>query len=430
MKNKHLFIIPILTLICGSSAMSQDIHPSLKKTASKIDTAGDYISMTKLDGDVAAITQYLEIILKTARSNGESIPENINAKDLFSILGLDTLKAIGSSAKELDNAWINHSYIENGGSTKGLFSLIGESNQDFVVPTICPAGTDLALQVQIDLRELAPMLMKVAKLSGKEQMTADMERIIPEINMTPTQLIAKLKMTVSLAIDINTDENAQTNPLAIIAGSNAIMRIDGVNWLWDKLGDQIIAQSSIPLEKSELDGMITYTIPAEMRKDMLGYSPQLIIDKANGHIWISSKPEFYAICKSGNNSLAKSTEFKAAMEHLPSKGNSMMYLSKGMLFTAQSQYESAAKVNMFGNDFAKGKEIIDRLMEDITESDKGWAMALSKDPDGILLASRGPVGLQHLNFATKIISLLTYMNIQKEEEKVMRNKLGPLDNLE
>ncbi|MFT6794043.1 MAG: hypothetical protein ACJAR1_002044 [Rubritalea sp.] len=414
MNNKHLFIIPILTLICCSSAIAQDIHPSLKKTASKIDTAGDYISMTKLDGDMAAITQYLEIIFKTAKKNGESIPENLNAKDLLSILGLNSLKAAGSSSKELDNAWINHSYLDNGGSNKGLFSLLGEANQDFVTPTICPAGTDLALQMQMDLRELTPMLMELAKLSGKGEMTANMEKNIPELNMTPSTLLAKLNVTVSLALDINTDENAQTNPLALISGANAIARIDGLNWLWDKIGEQIIAQSGIPFEKSELGGVNTYTFPAEMRKNMLGYSPQLIIDKANGHIWISSKSEFYAKCKSGENSLANSAAFKAAMEHLPSKGNSMMYLSKEMLHTAKSQYDSAAKVGLFGKDFAKGKEILDRLMVDITESNKGWAIVLGKDDDGVILASRGPVGIQHLKYLAPAVPMLLFNSSSAE----------------
>lgn len=433
MKKKHLFLIPMLALGCNSSAVAQDLHPAFKKTASKINTAGEYVSMTKLDGDIGAITQYLEIILKTARKNGEAIPPNLNAKELLGILGLNTLKTSGSSAKELDNAWINHSYLENGGSDKGLFSLIGKANQDFIAPSICPAGTDLALQMQMDLRELAPMLMKLAELSGEKKMTANMEKNIPQLNMTPTALLAKLNITVSLAIDINTDENAQTNPLALISGANAIVRIDGLNWLWNKLGDQIIAQSGVPLEKSEVDGLITYTVPAEMRKDMMGYSPQLIIDNANGHIWISSKPEFFAKCKAGKDSLANSAEFKAAMEHLPTKGNSMMYLSKAMLVTAKSQYDSAAKTNMFGKDFEKGKELIDRLMVDITESDKGWAITLSKDDDGILLASRGPVGIHHTGYMAPIIPLLGIagqkmnMDVQqmpREIERPRRNRVG------
>jgi hypothetical protein len=96
------------------------------------------------------------------------------------------------------------------------------------------------------------------------------------------------------------------------------------------------------------------------------------------------------------------------MEHLPSKGNSMMYLSKGMLSTAKSQYESAVKTNMCGDDFEKGKEIMDRLMVDITESDKGWAMILAKDDDGVLLASRGPIGLQHLKYLTPVVPMLLF----------------------
>lgn len=431
MKKKNLFLIPILALGCHNSAIAQNFHPSLQKTASKLNTAGDYISMTKLDGDMGAITQYLEIILQTARKNGEPIPENFTAKELFRILGVNTLKAAGSSAKELDNAWINHSYLENGGNNTGIFSLLGEADQAPVVPNICPAGTDLALQLQLDLRQLAPMLIEIAKLSGEDKMVTNMEKNIPELNMTPTQLLAKLNATISIALDVNTDEAAQTNPIAIATGANAVIRIDGLNWIWDKLGDQIIAQSGAPMEKAEADGIITYTIPAEMRGQLMGYSPQLVIDNKAGHIWISSSPEFLTKCKSGQNTLADSAEFKAAMEHLPSNANSMMYLSKDFLKTAKSQYDNAAKTNMFGKDFAKGKEIADRLMEDITESDKGWAMALTKDADGILIASRGPVGLQHLNYLTSATPLMTFLGSyrmmeQKQEAQFMEKEAQEL----
>ncbi len=417
MRKKHLFLVPLLALGCNSSAIAQDIHPALKTTASKINTNADHISMTKVDGDIGAITQYLELILQTARKNGESIPKNITAKELLRITGLNTLKSMGSSAKEMDNAWINHSYLENGGSDVGLFSLIGEANQTYVVPTMCPAGTDLALQLQVDLRQLAPMLMQLAKISGENGgMTLNMDKNIPELNMTPTELLAKLNVRVNIALDVNTDENARTNPLAIVSGANAVIRIDGLNWFWEKLGDTIIADSGVPFEKTEKDGLVTYTVPAEMRKDMMGYSPQLTIDNANKHIWITSSPEFFAKCKSGENSLADSAAFKATMEQLPTKGSSLMYLSKEMLVTTKSQYDSAAETGMFGEDFAKAKELMDRLMVDITESDKGWAMSLGKDDHGVLLASRGPVGLQHLNYLSQLAPLLGYMSYMDENK--------------
>jgi len=414
MKKKYL-LISLISLGYYNAAIAQDIHPSLKKTASKINTTGEHVSMTKLDGDIGAITQYIDVIIKAAKKDGISLSEKFNAKQLLSILGLNSLKATGSSAKELDNAWINHSYLENGGNNKGIFSLIGKNNQDYIAPNISPAGTDLALQLQLDLRQLAPMITQIAAINGKDKMlSSEMDKTIPELGITPNQLLAKLNVTISLALDLNTDKNARTNPLTIIAGGNAIARIDGLNWLWNKLEDQIIAQSQIPLEKTEAHGITTYSVPAEMKEQLMGYSPQLIIDNTKNQIWISTNPHFLAKCQSGENSLADSAKFKAAMEHLPTKANSMMYLSKGLLQTAQAQYENAAENNMFGPDFAKAKEIADRLMEDITESDKGWAMALNKDNDGILLASRGPAGLQHLNYLTSMAPFFGYIGFVKE----------------
>jgi len=416
MKTKHILLMPILALSLNSSSIAQQIHPAFEKTASKINTAGEHVTMTKMDGDIGALTQYLDLILKTAKNSGEKVPEMLKAKDLISMLGIDSIKAVGASAQELDNAWVNHCYLENGGSSKGIFSLFGKTNQEFIAPNICPAGTDLALQVQLDLREVSAMVTEFAKLAGEEKILKDMEKNIPDLEMTPNELLSKLNVTVSIGLDINTDENAQTNPMALISGANMIARIDGLNWLWDKLGDQILAESKVPMDKSEKNGLIIYTIPDQMRKDLLGYSPQLIIDNANQHIWISSKPEFFEKCKAGENKLVDSPEFKDAFEKLPGKGNSMMYVSKGFLRTAKSQYDSAAKTGMFGKDFQAAKELVDYLMVDMTESDKGWAMVLSKDEDGLMFASRGPIGIHHLSYLSPAILMgANYMTIESIE---------------
>lgn len=417
MEKKNIILSSIIALGFHGSAIAQEVHPALQKTATKIDTSAEYISMVKLNGDITVLTEYLELIIDTARKNGESIPAGINAKELFRILGLDSLKAAGSSAKKMDNAWINHSYLENGGNSKGIFSILGGMNQDYTVTQMCPAGTDLALQFQLDLRQLAPMLIELANISGKENMSERMDKNIPELNMSPAQLLSKLNVTVNMALDINTAENVRNNPMAPLIDSGVILRIDGLNWLWDMVGNQIIEGIDTSFEKTEVEGNTVFTMSAEMKKGMMGYSPQLIIDDAKDHIWISSKPEFFAKCNSGENNLGSSPEFKATMGQLPNSGNSLMYLSKGMLLTLQSQYNFASENGMFGEEFKKGKQIVDRLMVDITESDKGWAVALSKDNDGVHLASRGPFGLQHINYLSKLSPLINYTGYLNDTQK-------------
>lgn len=407
MKTKNLALAALAATTSFSQiATAQNHHPALKNLVSKINTNGEHMSITKLDGDIGAIKQYIDVILKTVRKNGDAIPKNLNAKDLFNITGLDTLKSSGSSAKELENAWINHTYIENGGSSTGIFSFIGKTNQEHIAASFLPADTDLALQLQLDLRKLVPMLVKVLKLTDQEDQANDLTEEVPGIDINTMELFEKLNITVNLGVDVSTDEAVRDNPLTVLNGANAIIRIDGLTWLWDKVEANVLPQANLPLNRSEdaTTGIITYSTPDEVKAKFMGYSPQIIVDKKNDHIWITTTPEFYSKCQSTENKLIDSPAFKAAMEHLPSKANSMMFASKELLLTAQAQYEFAAKNNMLGKDLEKGKEVIDRLMEDLTESDKGWAIVLNKDEMGIMLASRGPAGVHHLDYLSKIMT--------------------------
>ncbi len=416
MKNKYLLATLIASSLCFNNiSIAQEIHPALKTVASNILTNAEHINIINLDGDIGAIKQYLDIILKTAKDNGESIPEDFDMQEFFKIVGIDTIKAVGKSAKEIDNAWINHSYLEYSGNKSSLFSFLGEVNQPHVAANIFPAEVDLALQLQLDLKELAPMVIKIAELAGNNSAKNDLERIIPELNISSTELLSKLDFTVNLAIDVNTDEEARSNPLNIISNANSIVRIDGLTWLWDVAEDQLLHQSKTPLKRSEdkATGIVTYSAPDDMQAQLMGYKPQLIIDKANDHIWITTNESFYKKCKFSENKLANSPAFKAAMETLPQNANSMMYVSKELLLTANEQYEFAANNNMFGDDFSKGKKIVDRILEDLVESDKGWAIVLNKDENGIMLASRGPVGVHHLSYLQAAAPLIFYGRMSK-----------------
>jgi len=406
MKLKYTILSSFAALCLSNTSVAQNSHPSFNNLLTKINPAAEHISMTKINGDIEAIKQYLDIILKTARHNGESIPESMNAKDLFRIIGLNTLKTMGSSAEETDNAWVNHSYLENGGNHTGIFSLFGKANQEPVAANFLPADTDIALQIQLNMQQLVPMLVDLGKLTGKDSVEAKMNTVSPEIGMSPADIISKVNATVSIGLDINTDESARKHPLSVLTNANAIIRIDGLTWLWDKVGDQIIQNSKAPMEQSvdPETGIIRYTVSKDLQAKMMGYLPQIIIDKKNDQIWITTNSSFHERCLQKDHKLIDSPEYKAATEKLPNKANSMFYVSKNTLVTAQAQYEFAADNNMFGKDFQKGKDIVDRIMEDVTESNKGWALVLTKDDTGVLVSSRGPVGVQHLRYITGIVS--------------------------
>ncbi len=429
MKKRHLFLLPALTCALQTSALAQT-HPDLAGVAAKIDTKAEYIKLNKVSGDMGAITQYLELILDTARKSGEKIPPNLKAKEMMEILGINTLKAYGDSSAKVDNAWLNLSYMDNGGNKKGIFSLFGDKGQAAVVPTISPSGTDLAFQLQLDFRQVEEMATAMAKAVGEgDKIDENMKKPIPELGMTASEVLSKMNVRVNFMMDLDAADSIPT-PFGKVGRPYMAARVDGIAWLWDKIGKKALLESEAPVDISEKDGMIILKPNLEARSEMtegngkqvsevLNLSPIAIIDIKNNHVWIGSNEAFLTKCMSGENTLADSAEYKAAMEGLPATANTMAYVSKELLTQMAEKYGKLAETGMLGEEFGMAKPLVDRLMVDITESDKGWAMAVSVDDNGIITASRGPLATKHLEYLSGLAPAIVAL-AQQEQEKKMR----------
>lgn len=443
MKKRNLFLLPALTCAFQTSALAQT-HPDLAGVAAKIDTQAEYIKLNKVSGDMAAITQYLELILDTARKSGEDIPANLKAKDVMSILGIDTLRAYGDSSAKVDNAWLNLSYMDNGGNKKGVFSLFGEKDQAYVVPSIAPAGSDLVLQLQLDLRQVEEMVTAMAKAVGEgDKIDENMNKLIPELGMTAAQMLKKMNVRVNFMMDLDAADGIPT-PFGDVGRPYMAARVDGIAWLWDKVGQKALEESGAPIDVSEKDGLIILKPNLEARTEMtegqakqiaevMNLSPIAIIDTKNNHVWIGTNEAFLTKCMSGESTLADSAEFKSAMEGLPGKANTMAYVSKELLAQISEKYQKLADTGMLPEEFNMAKPLADRLMEDITESDKGWAMTVTVDDNGILTASRGPLATKHLEYLGGMLPAMSGMftGFQKNQAReMMRNAPGGHDHAE
>ncbi len=426
MKKKYLFLLPALSCALQTSSLAQT-HPDVAGVASKIDTKAEYIKLNKISGDLAAITQYLELLLDVARKSGEEVPANLEAKDMMEILGVNTLKAYGDSCAKVDNAWLNLSYMDNGGNSKGVFSLFGEKDQAYVVPSISPAGTDLAFQLQLDLRQVEEMATAMAKALGEgDKIDQNMKKPIPELGMTASEILAQMNVRVNFMMDLDAADTIPT-PFGQVGRPYMAARIDGVAWLWDKLGKKALEESGAPIDVSEKDGMIILKPNLEARTEMteggsrqvsqiMNLSPIVIVDIKNNYIWTGTNEAYLSKCMSGENTLADTAEFKASMEGLPGKANTLAYVSKELLSQISEKYGNLVDTGMLDEEFDKAKPLIDRLMEDITESDKGWAMTITVDDNGILTASRGPLATKHLEYFAGIVPALTAMYTSLEQK--------------
>ncbi|SHJ14527.1 hypothetical protein SAMN02745181_1296 [Rubritalea squalenifaciens DSM 18772] len=387
MKKRHLIAFPAAALIAGSTLNAQSVNPDLNQAASKVDLSGSYVELNRVDGDIQLLTEYLQLIVEVARKNGEDIPENFDIAKLMTATGLDSLKATAMSNTKQGDIWLNQAYLQTDGS--GIFSIVGETNKQYTAPTMCPAGTDLALQLTLDLRKAPEIARKVAESVGKKDtLESQITMELPDLGLSIEDSLKKSHTVLNLAIDLDPTktialgENKMPRP-------NLVARADGLVWLWDKFGDELIQSQGMPLKKTEKDGVITYAVPEDMAPALQGYAPLLVVDKNKDQIWVASSADFLAKSQTSGQQLADDPAFKAAWAGMPATGNSMAYISKELVNQLETLYKTAEKEGLLNDeDFQKAKPLIDRLIQDLTKPKTGYVFAFGNDGSGIHLANK------------------------------------------
>ncbi|MEZ7956636.1 MAG: hypothetical protein QMB90_05365 [Rubritalea sp.] len=430
MKKRYLTILPAMLAMAPLQLGAQiQLEPSLAKISQKVDADGDFLQLNKFDGDIATLIEYGELALDIAKIEVSEIPANLQVAKIFKVLGLDAMKASALSSKKVDGSWNNKSYLYTGGSDKGILSMYGETDAAYVVTNFAPETTDIAVQLRMDLRQATQIITEIAAAVGQnEMMEKEMTKKQDELGgMTPFDLISKLDLCINVAIDM---DRAKRMPLPDEVGTapttELVARIDGAAWAWDLFGDKLIMGTGIPWTKTEDAGVITYTLPAEMRDSFQGYTPTIRIDKAKNFIWMASKESVLATAlNASSKKLKDGVDFKATMASLPSNGNSLLYISKDVLNELVFQYDEAGKKGLLDDkDFKMVKPLMDKLITDLTTPKSGIAAVLAKDNEGIFSALRAPFPVK--NYLNQLSPLFS----QAAMFGAMNRRVMPIPNIQ
>ncbi|MEO1857595.1 MAG: hypothetical protein ABGY95_09580 [Rubritalea sp.] len=199
-------------------------------------------------------------------------------KDVIALSGLGDIKSLAKSSTFKKDIWLNQAYIETGGSNKGFFFLLGGKVSKFKAPTMSPKGTDLAFQLTLDLSKSPELIRSLAATMGEsEQADSELKKDIEPLGITIEDALKKSNATLTPAIDF--DQNSKLDLGEISMGRPAIVgRIDGLNWIWDKLGDKIIESNGLPMTRTEDAGVVTYKLLTTFKDMIQGYLPFIVVD--------------------------------------------------------------------------------------------------------------------------------------------------------
>lgn len=392
MKKKYLFMLPAISLAASTSSWGQATADL--PAASKINLEAEF---TEAKPAKELFDQLADLLTETAKNEGQ----DVDGKAILNALGLGEITSYAMSSEKVGTEWKNLMFLHNGGSDKGIFSLLGKKDADFSAPNMCPTGSDLVLQLDLDLRTVEDLIRNVMKAGNapeedQKEFEEEMLAKVPELDISQSELLGKLNVTLNLAIDLDDKVKMALPMVGELDKPRIVIRLDGLAWLWDKMGDDAIAETGMPFQKKEEEGITTYSLPPEMAAQFMGYSPVLAVDTNTNQVWISSSPEFLQRSMSGKDTLASSIAYKGTMEGLPAKGNMMSYMSKDFADLMIRLAGIAEASGAFEGFPEEQKAAVETALESLKGINQGYVSTITRAQDGIHLSERSPQNFEEM----------------------------------
>ncbi len=389
MKKKYLFMLPAISLVASTSSLAQAVADV--PAVAHINQKAEFVEAKPTD---KLLKDIADLISDKAKASGQDVDGN----KILNTLGLDLIKSYAMSSEKDGSEWKNLIFLHNGGSEKGIFSVLGKNNAEFSAPNMCPGTSDLVIQLDLDLRKAEDLMRKIMQVANApkddiDEFDNNMKNKVPVIDMTTSALMSKLNFRLNLAIDLDDKEKMMLPLVGAIEKPRIVIRIDNIAWIWDKVGPTLIKNTGLPFQKKEVDGIITFSLPEEMAAALQGYTPVIKIDKKSNHIWIASSPAFLKRSTQPNESLANSLAFKGTVKGLKTKGNSMTYMSKDLadiIIRLSDKAKADGMLDMLG----ENKNDITTALNNLKKINQGAISILSKTKDGILISGRSTEDLK------------------------------------
>lgn len=382
MKMKHLWMVPAITFAANTSAFSQDAAVADVPAAAKVNKSAEDFEAAKAD---VMLKDLADMMTKAAKEEGQ----DIDANAMLKILGLAAIDSYAYSSDKQGEEYLNLIYVHDNGANEGIFKLLGGQSAKYTVPSMTPAGTDLAMQMQLNLATLEQMikgLMTAGSASDEDmaEFEESMKEEVPEMNMNVSALLKKININVNFALDLDPEEqlNLPFPGIGAIDKPRLVARVDNASFAWPAL-DKMLKNPDIALVRTEKDGIIVFKPAPEMQAMMMGYAPLFVMDTKKDQLWFATSQDFLGLCKSGENTLADDENFQATMKGFPKKGNAIFYMSKDLAKFVIEMVENQIEA---GN--LEKNEEINKMLTQLKAVETGLVQTYTRDETGAHVGSR------------------------------------------
>jgi len=337
----------------------------------QVDLGGVVFGYLSVDGDLTAIGKYANSFLDEMRKIQPDVPP-VNVSALLKITGLDAISALGFSSVATADGFRNKTYVHTPKGRRGLLRLMGGESKPFEVVALAPAGSDLVIEQDFNLKTLYESVLEAAGLAMGEQGKAMVQMALkqpmpPPITFTMEKVMADLDTKLTVIIDADPTKMMQLpdapKELKIPQLKGAVL-IDGLGWIADELTkvlEPMLAQGGKRkppfkiLRNANWVGMqldlISASAASEREKkeiSELGLETALLVHHVPSGklVWASGK-EFADKLFAPKPGLGQDPAFQKTMKGLPMEGTSLTYASPAFFSSLRQSFE---KLNELAND--------------------------------------------------------------------------------
>ena len=301
-----------------------------------LDLGGVVFGYVDVDGDAERLSGFVQDLLDQLRpmANEGNVPAPLvmlDAKALVSDLGLTGIRAMGLSSYKYGELHRNKYYLHAPGGRTGLLKLAGGKAAPFAAASLAPAGSDLVIEQDIDLKSGFELLQGlVRKIGGPDaalEFSRGTSRPVGEIDLTVAGIFAHLDTKVTLVGRLHPDRLLplpEKVPFKV-PGFDLLISLDRVGPVFEKLVESIPAeQRQQMLSMGDGYQQLAIPVPPEIAEII---TPVVRHFTDSGRVILASSPAFLDEAVGGETSLWDDAAFKTAITGLPEEGNGISYLS-------------------------------------------------------------------------------------------------------
>ena len=373
----------------------------------QLDMGGTLYAYVSVDGDLSGIGEFIQGKVNEVRELDPraKIPP-VDIPQVLQISGLDAVHALGISSKRIDDGFRNKAYIYAPNTRQGLLKLFGDESKPFDVVKMAPAGTDVAIEQDLNLKvayEVAEELMGMLNGDqGKAMLQAMVKRPAGPFPFTLEKILADLDTQVTLILDADPSWKVQLPGPKVteIPQINCGLVIDGLGWVVDEMATTLekeLKGKSAPvaiIRGTDWAGFQLEEAPQARKRDKMwiallaslgGSKPVLLHHKPSGKLVVASGRDFATKMFQEKPNLASDLIYQRTMAGLPNEGTSMAYVSPELFKISREVFSK-----FISNEGMGGKEafMVNTMLNLIfPEGLRGEGIVTTSTKEGILTVS-------------------------------------------